>query len=318
MRGMAHQNSIRRRVVRPRTGAEQPGTALPPDLFNKFQALIYKEAGIWLAPHKEALLTGRLSKRLRFLGIGSMADYYAFVTDADQQSERALMIDCITTNETRFFREPRHFEVLATQIFPQWRQQAAAGLRSTHVRIWSAGCSTGEEPYSLAMLFRKYFPVESGWTLEILATDISNRVLEKARDGLYPITRSQDIPRHFLLEFMLRGSGDHEQWMKVGPEIQELVRFARLNLHAESYPVPGLFDLIFCRNVLIYFDNPGKKKVIEGLLRHLTPSGLLFVGHSESLGGLAMGLRTVIPTVYSRSANTHAFSPDRKAEAGSC
>src|SRR2546421_1704013 len=226
---------------------------LTPSLFGEYQRLIYNDAGIWLANHKQALLTGRLARRLRLLGLNNMQEYYDLVTQPDQQHERAIMIDCITTNETHFFREPRHFEFLAHSVFPRWRQQAEAGQRQKRVRIWSAGCSTGEEPYSLAMMLLKYFGSD-GWDLEILATDISTRVLEKARAALFPIDKAKEIPKDYLHEYMLKGTKEQEDLMKASPELYKLVRFSRVNLNADPYPLTGNFDLVFCRNVLIYFD----------------------------------------------------------------
>jgi len=275
-------------------------SSLAPALFAKFQALIYQEAGIWLSTHKQALLTGRLSRRLRFLGLSDMQEYYQLVTQTDQLHERAVMIDCITTNETHFFREVRHFDFLSQHVFPRWHQEAAAGQRTTHIRVWSAGCSSGEEPYSLAMLLLKHFPAEKGWNLEVLATDISTRILEKAREAVYPIGKMKDIPEEYLRAYMLKGRGEHKGVMKVSPELHRVVRFARVNLHADVYPLQGFFDLIFCRNVLIYFDQKSKEKVINGIVRHLSPSGLLFVGHSEHLAGISPSLKTVAPTVHAR------------------
>ncbi len=279
-------------------------STLAPGLFRKFQQLIYQEAGIWLATHKHALLTGRLARRLRLLGLNNMQEYYQLVTQPDQQHERAVMIDCITTNETHFFREPRHFDFLEREVFPKWQQAAAAGERLPRLRVWSAGCSSGEEPYSLAMLLLKHFPEAKGWELEVLGTDISTRVLEKARTAMYPLDKSKDIPAEYLRAYMLKGKGDHKGVMKVSPELHRVVRFARVNLHADSYPILGSFDLIFCRNVLIYFDQESKMKVLSGILRHLSPSGLLFVGHSEHLGGIAPNLKTVAPTVHALASST--------------
>ena len=288
-------------------------STLAPGLFSKFQKLIYQEAGIWLATHKHALLTGRLARRLRLLGLSNMQDYYDLVTQPDQQHERAVMIDCITTNETHFFREPRHFDYVERQVFPKWQQEGAAGERPMRLRIWSAGCSTGEEPYSLAMLLLKHFPEGKGWDIEVLATDISTRVLEKARAAMYPIEKSKEIPAEYLRAYMLKGRGEHKGAMKVSPEVHRVVRFARVNLHADSYPILGWFDLIFCRNVLIYFDQESKVKVIGGILRHLSPSGLLFVGHSEHLGGIAPDLKTVAPTVHALASSSGALSAQTRS-----
>ena len=287
--------------------------AISPDLFTKYQTLIYREVGIWLASHKTALLTGRLTRRLRLLGFSSMAEYYKLVTQPDQQHERAIMIDCITTNETHFFREPRHFEFLAQSVFPRWQQQADAGQRQKRIRVWSAGCSTGEEPYSLAMMLLKNFGDE-GWDLEVLGTDISTRVLEKARAGMFPLDKAKEVPKDYLHTYMLKGTKDQEGLMKVTPEVHKLVRFSRVNLNADMYPMSAECDLVFCRNVLIYFDQLSKKKVVTGLLRHLSPTGLLFVGHSENLNGLTPELKSIIPTVYSRVGRdglTHHPSPGR-------
>jgi len=280
---------------------------LAPGLFSKFQQLIYRDSGIWLGSHKHALLTGRLARRLRLLGLGSMQEYYQLVIQPDQLHERAVMLDCITTNETHFFREPRHFDFLERHIFPKWQQDAATQQRSMRLRIWSAGCSSGEEPYSLAMLLLKHFPVDKGWELEVLATDISTRVLEKAREAIYPLEKAKEIPAEYLRAYMLKGKGERKGVMKASPDLHRVVRFARVNLHADSYPILGSFDLIFCRNVLIYFDQESKIKVIAGILRHLSPSGLLFVGHSEHLGQIAPNLKTVAPTIHALASSDSTF-----------
>jgi chemotaxis protein methyltransferase CheR len=212
------------------------------------------------------------------------------------------MLDFITTNETHFFREPRHFDFLVSHVFPRWREEAVQGQRSYRLSVWSAGCSSGEEPFSLAMLLLKHFPEDQGWHIELLGTDLSTRVLDKAQAGVYPLEKSKEIPPEFLRAYMLKGKGQQKGEMKVGPELHRLVRFARVNLSADSYPIEGVFDLIFCRNVLIYFDHASKTKVVAGLLRYLSPSGLLFVGHSEHLGGISPNLKSVAPTVYSLAA----------------
>lgn len=292
-------------------------SALAPALFRRFQNLIYQESGIWLGEHKHALLIGRLAKRLRLLSLNSMQEYFQLVTQPDQQHERAMMIDCITTNQTHFFREPRHFDLLSQEFFPRWQREAADGERPLRLRAWSAGCSSGEEPYSLAMLLTKHFPSEQGWDVEVLATDICTRVLEKARGAVYPIEKAKEIPHEFLRAYMLKGRGDQKDMMMVNPEVRRSVRFARVNLHSDSYPIAGVFDLIFCRNVLIYFDQRSKEKVIAGILRHLSPSGLLVVGHSEHLGSVSPNLKTVAPTVYAIVPPKGIERDDRQACAAS-
>jgi chemotaxis protein methyltransferase CheR len=229
--------------------------------------------------------------------VHSFREYYQRVT-ADP-GERAQMIDRISTNETQFFRGPLQFEFLAERLLPEWCAQEAAGRRPKHLRVWSAGCSTGEEPYSIAMTLLHRFPVSSGWRIEILATDLSTRVLEKASSALWPLEKSNQIPEAYLKSYMLRGTGSSEGTMKAGPELRQVIRFQRLNLLDDpSYPRNGSFDLIFCRNVLIYFQPTVKAQVVHRLLDQLAPDGYLFAGHSESLNHLTDRVRTVVPTVY--------------------
>ncbi len=281
---------------RRRRAAQAPA---PPTLpvsdeeFARYQALINREAGIWLAPVKKALLVGRLARRLRELGLTSYGDYFERV-EVDE-AERVRMLDAICTNETHFFREPRHFDFLEERVYPVWREEADAGRRQRRVRIWSAACSTGEEPYTLAMSLLSAFP--SGWELEVLASDLSTKVLERASAGVWPLEKAKEIPERHLKAFMLRGYGAQEGLMKAGPEIRALVRFARVNLVGDGWP-GGPFDLVFCRNVLIYFDRAAKVQVIERLLERLDPRGYLFLGHAESLGGFSTRARSIVPTIY--------------------
>jgi chemotaxis protein methyltransferase CheR len=264
--------------------------------FALFRDLIHRESGIYLSEAKKALVVGRLGRRLRELGLGSLEAYYRLLAEGDEE-ERARMLDCICTNETHFFREPRQFEFLVEQVFPEWEARAAAGM-PRRIRAWSAACSTGEEPYSLAMTLLAHFPPSSGWTLEILASDLSNRALDQARAGLWSVDKAREIPERYLKAFMLRGRGSQEGVMKAGLEIRSLVRFQRVNLNLDRYPVSGPFDLVFCRNVLIYFDVASKARVVDRLLDQLAPGGYLFLGHAESLTGLSERGRSVGPTVY--------------------
>jgi chemotaxis protein methyltransferase CheR len=273
--------------------------------FARYQAFINAEAGIWLAPVKKALLVGRLARRLRELGLTSYAEYFELVVSSE--AEKVRMLDAICTNETHFFREPRHFEYLADRLFPAWRAEADQGHRPRRLRIWSAACSTGEEPYSLAMTALGALP---GWDVEILASDLSTKVLARAEAALWPLEKSREIPEAYLKAFMLKGYGSQEGLMKAGPEIRALVRFSRLNLKHE-WPTIGQFDLVFCRNVLIYFDRETKAKVVNGLLDRLLPQGHLFLGHAESLGGFTSRAKAVLPTVYVPIAG----APARAAQA---
>jgi chemotaxis protein methyltransferase CheR len=273
-----------------------------PILFQKFQKLIYRETGIWLSRGKTALLCGRLFRRLRALELSSLEEYYECVAQPEQQEERSRMIDAITTNETRFFREPRQFEFLVQDAFPRWRTLADRGDRHRAVKIWSAGCSSGEEPYTIAMLLARYLPVVEGWDTRILATDISNRVLEKARKGIYPIARAAEVPDDFLKSFMLRGMADRSGEIKVKTEIQRMIEFRRLNLDRAGDVGEEPFDAIFCRNVLIYFDAVSKQRAVTNLVGHLEEGGLLFVGHAENLTVLSSQVRSLEPTIYRKAS----------------
>lgn len=265
--------------------------------FRLFQELIHREAGIHLSDAKKALLVGRLSSRLRELKLESFKEYYRYITEVDP-AEQVRMLDCISTNETRFFREPQQFDYLVERWIPQLKEDALAGRRPKRVRVWSAASSSGEEAYSIAMTLLAHFPAEAGWTFEIFGSDISTRVLDRARAAVWLVERAREIPETYLKRYMLRGTGSQDGTMKAGPEIRSLVRFDRVNLIGDSYPVTGRFDLIFCRNVLIYFDAATKEKVVTNLVKHLEPSGRLFLGHAESLLTMSDRLRRVGPTVY--------------------
>ncbi len=279
--------------------ALHPFRPLSPKEFQLFQELIHRETGIFLSDAKKPLLVARLSRRLRALGLETFGAYYERVEM--QRDEKAVMLDHICTNETRFFREPRQFEFLDRQVLPRWRTQAEAGVRQKRVRVWSAACSTGEEPYSLAMLLRTHLRRDDGWTVEMLASDLSTRALAAAAEGVWPVERAGDIPESFRSAFMMRGVRAETGKMRVRPEVKQMVEFRRINLNDARYPVAGPFDLIFCRNVLIYFRPETKAAVVERLASHLTPDGLLFLGHSETLGAKHGHLRHAGPTVYARS-----------------
>ncbi len=288
-------------ILGPTTDTVALGAAMPrmsDGDFSLFQKLILREAGIFLAPVKKMLLVGRLNSRLRDLGLRSFRQYYELVADGGDPDERMRMLDRICTNETSFFREPRHNDFLQQNVFPRWSEEAAAGLRRKEIRIWSAACSTGEEPYSLAMALLDAFHPSKGWTVEILASDLSTRALAQAQAGLWSAERAKGIPARYLKRFMLRGIKDQHGKMKARDQIRSVIQFARLNLNDERYAVTGRFDLIFCRNVLIYFDGEGKTTVVRRLISHLASDGYLFVGHAESLQGNGMSLRSVVPTVY--------------------
>jgi chemotaxis protein methyltransferase CheR len=260
---------------------------------------IEKEAGIHLSPIKKPLLVSRIGNRLRTLGIASYTQYYRRVAGGDE-AERVHLINAICTHETRFFREPHHFERIERVLVPEWKAQVRAGLRDKRVRAWSAGCSTGEEPYSLAMCLRDALPADDGWSIEIYATDLSTRALARAEAATYPVARIDDVSIERKRRHFLRGVGSREGEIRIAPDTRALVRFAQLNLVSESYLAPKGLDLVMCRNVMIYFRPDTRDRVVEQLVSHLRPDGELFLGHAESLPRGFAGLRTEIPTVYRR------------------
>ncbi|MDB4951778.1 MAG: Protein-glutamate O-methyltransferase [Gemmatimonadetes bacterium] len=288
-------------VERGTSAAAGDGPVLSPAEFGRFQALIYREAGIHLADCKQALLSGRLSRRVRELGLRSYGAYFQRVADGGDPEERRRMLEAVCTHETHFFREAAHWEFLSGDLLPRWRADAAARRRPRRVRAWSAGCSSGEEPYSLAMTLLDALPDEEGWQVEVVATDLSRRVLDQAAAGLWRVEKAAEIPERLRRAYMLRGRGAQEGRMAAGDEVRRVVRFQQLNLNDREWALQGRFDLVFCRNVLIYFDARSRAGVVGRLLERLEPGGHLFVGHAESLTQVTPRLRTVLPTVY-----THA------------
>ncbi|HSW03983.1 CheR family methyltransferase [Aquabacterium sp.] len=253
--------------------------------FASFQRLIREAAGISLAPSKKALVAGRLAKRLKHHGIASFSDYHRLL-DA-QQGERQMAVDLLTTNETYFFREPKHFDFLRQQLLPRHPRERA-------LRVWSAACSTGEEPYSVAMLLADHAG-DSAW--EILASDISTRVLDKARQAIYALGSVRGLAPEQMRRHCLKGTGSQEGCFAIDPALCRRVSFQQINLNT-TLPEVGEFDLILLRNVLIYFEPQTKREVVARLQAKLRRGGHLFVGHSESLNGLADGLVQVVPAVY--------------------
>ncbi len=266
--------------------------------YRQYRDLVHGEAGIFLSPVKKALIAGRLARRVRQLGMTSYGAYFDYATAKENPEEKVRLINAICTHETHFFREPKQFDLMERQLIPEWQAQAEAGRRQRHIRVWSAACSSGEEPYSLAMLLLTHFPPASGWSVEILATDLSTAVLDKARAGVWKRQKADEIPKRYLRRYMLKGVGDRKGEMAAGPEIRSVIRFAQLNLSSRSYSVSGAFDLILCRNVLIYFSSESRPAVIGRLLDRLVPGGCLFLGHAESLAKSMAGLRSMGPMAY--------------------
>ena len=266
--------------------------------FNRFRKLIFELAGITLSQHKRALVYSRLAKRLRANGLENYGDYYDLVRQAEPDSVEIIeFINAITTNKSSFFREPHHFDFLREEIFPAYQDEMNSGRRKA-IRIWSAGCSAGQEPYTLAMTLYEYFGMQSTAEFNILATDIDTNVLARARDGIYNDEQIEDIPDYLLRKYFLKGKGERAGLAKAGKELQSIIQFERLNLFEPAWPMKESLDIIFCRNVIIYFSRDTQRKLISRMTRHLKPGGYLMLGHSESLHGYDSGLQHVRKNVY--------------------
>jgi chemotaxis protein methyltransferase CheR len=266
--------------------------------FNWFRALIYREAGIHLRDAKQTMLAARLARRVRHLRLRSLADYVTYLETSDPDgSERRELINCVTTNKTDFFREAHHFDLLRDQVFAAVRTRAAQG-GPRRLRIWSAGCSTGEEPYSLAMTIRDHFGPLVGWDLKIIASDIDTQVLASAQRGIYPDEKMRAVPDAHKRRHFLRGRGGSAGHWRVRPELSELIEFRQINLIEENWPLPGGLDAIFCRNVIIYFDRPTQQRLFARFAEQFEPEGCLFIGHSESLIGVSDRFTLIEKTVH--------------------
>ncbi|MFA7097224.1 MAG: protein-glutamate O-methyltransferase CheR [Gammaproteobacteria bacterium] len=262
-------------------------TSLTDQEFLQFQRLLYEIAGIYMTPAKKPLICGRLARRLRHHNLSTYGEYYRLITSGQDAGELQIAIDLLTTNETYFFREPQHFDFL--------RDYAATTYRRGHqFRVWSAACSSGEEPYSIAMVLDAHLR-DGVW--EVVGSDVSTRVLEKARTGLYPIEQAKRIPKPFLQRYCLKGIGSHEGTLLVNKQLRNQVQFMQINLN-EPLPRLGTFNVIFLRNVMIYFDADTKRKVLSRLIPLLASGGYLLIGHSESLNGLDVPLIAERPSIY--------------------
>ncbi len=256
--------------------------------FKLFKTWLYKEAGIHLAEAKRALVEGRLSKRLRELNLSSYQEYFAFLNNKSNPqavSEKQAALDLLTTNETYFFRESGHFDYIKQVLIPKW------GNRS--IRCWSAASSTGEEAFTLAMVLAAHY--KGDW--QIQGTDISSRVIASAKQAVYPMSRSKNIPLEYLREFCRKGVGDKTGTLKITSELRNKVHFSHANLQHNQIDL-GQFDLIFLRNIMIYFDVPSKQRVLDNILGCLKPGGTLFIGHAESLNGVSERVKLIRPSIY--------------------
>lgn len=273
-------------------------TTLSDEQFHKIATFIQTNVGIKMPDQKKIMVQSRLYSRLKELDIDSFDDYmdYAFQKNAQGDEEIALMINVITTNLTSFFRENQHFEYMASTALPEIAKE-----RDT-LEVWSAACSSGEEPYTLSIVVQEFMRTHPGafHNFSVLASDISSRVLDKAVNAVYPMEEVEGLPFDLKKRYFLRSKDQTTPLVRLKKSTREKVVFQRLNFMDESYPIATKKNIIFCRNALIYFDKPTQESVIRKLVRHLVPGGYLFLGHSETIFGMDLPLKTVGPTIFKK------------------
>ena len=264
--------------------------------FDRLRALIYDECGINLSPDKKTMMEIRIKRRLGNLDIDSFGEYCDHVFSREGHAKELVhLIDVITTNKTDFFREPGHFDYLVSKALPDLAARKGGNRKSL---IWSAGCSTGEEPYTLAMVLSEYCQECPGFRFNLLATDISTAVLGKAATGIFKSEVVSPVPESLRRKYLMRSRDPESDLFRVVPELRALIEFRRVNFMDSDFGLAELPEIIFCRNVIIYFDRPTQVRLLEKLTGHLAPGGYFFAGHSESLQGMDLALVPVAPSVY--------------------
>lgn len=262
----------------------------------QFSEFIYSELGIKITPAKKTMLQARLQRRLRTLNLKSYADYLDYLQSLKGlEVELPQMVDAVTTNTTSFFREPKHFEFLAQNILPAWQKKYS----HRSFAVWNAGCSSGEEPYTTAMVLMDHHERVSPLKFTIVATDISTDILHKAARAVYEEEKIATIPVEFRRKYLLRSKDKNKRLVRIVPELREKVSFRRLNF-MDNFQFREKMDLIFCRNVMIYFDRKTQHELVGKFCNHLEPGGHLFIGHSESLSGAGLPLKQLAPATYVR------------------
>ena len=261
-----------------------------------FKELIHRISGIYLSEQKKKLVVARLSRRLRALNLDTFTQYYHYLTENPAgASEIENLINRVTTNKTDFFREVHHFDFLKDEVLPAIISKGEA-TGNRRVRVWSAGCSTGEEPYSIAIICAEVFKNHRGWDVKILATDLDTEVLQRASHGHYPTQSLIPVPDEYLAKYFVRGMNGYT----VSDTLKYMVTFRKLNFMNPSFPMKNPFDIIFCRNVIIYFDQPTKIELMNKFHAHLKPQGLIFIGHSETLMSMKEKFKYIKHTVYQK------------------
>lgn len=266
--------------------------------FERFSRLVYDHCGIKLPAHKRSMLEARLRKRLRAHNLGDFKEYAEMIfSQKDSTEELVKLIDVVTTNKTDFFREPAHFDYLSKSALPFLISTYGAGMTQP-LKVWSAGCSTGKEPYTLAMVLKEYQVNHPDFRFDILGTDICTDVLETAVQGIYNAVKAEPIPDKLKKKYLLKSRNVENRQVRIVPELRSLVRFRRLNFMDNDFGFREPFDIIFCRNVIIYFDRPTQERLLGKLVQNLAPGRYIFLGHSETLLGLNLPLKQMAPSVY--------------------
>jgi chemotaxis protein methyltransferase CheR len=273
-------------------------TTLSEEEFKKLSTYIETELGIKMPPAKKIMLESRLQKRIRALKLNNFDDYLEMVFGEEEtEAELVHMIDAVTTNKTDFFREPDHFEYLSEVLLPDRYTRDGWGTQSG-VKVWSTASSSGEEPYTIAMILEDFRQRVDKFRYAVLGTDISSDMLDRGRNAVYTEERVAPIPQNLKKRFLLRNKDKTSKLYRVRPEIRKRVLFHRLNLMSDKFGIDEKFEIIFCRNVIIYFDRPNQAKLLRKLYNYLIPGGYLFLGHSETLAGMELPLYSVAPTIY--------------------
>jgi len=275
---------------------------LGPGEFDRLSQFISAHCGIKMPPGKKTLLESRLQKRLRTLGLASFRDYCDFLFKSPESAgELVLMIDAVTTNKTDFFREPVHFSFLTETVLPEFAQDRRPN-DGQQFKVWSAGCSSGEEPYTLAIVLSEFAAANPGFPFFITATDISTRVLDKAKVGIYDEGQIAVIPYALKQRYFMRSKDRDKGLVRVTPALRSLIQFQRLNLMDERYKfIEGSLDAIFCRNVMIYFDRETQQNLLARFCRYIKTNGYLFLGHSETIHGFDLPLVRIASTIYRKT-----------------
>jgi len=266
--------------------------------FDKLSHFIHERSGIKMPPSKKIMMEARLKKRLRDLNINSYKEYCDFLfSKKNSQEEITHMVDVITTNKTDYFREPRQFTFLSEVALPTLFEESQVGVKQP-LKVWSAGCSTGEEPYTISIVINEFAKKINKYMFGILATDISTIVLQKAKTGIYEEEKIEVVAPELKRKYFLRSKDKRKKLVRLIPEIRNSVTFQYLNFMDNNYGIEEMFDVIFCRNVIIYFDKPTQDKLIEKLVRYLNPGGYLFMGHSESIFSADLPLNQLAASIY--------------------